>query len=920
MRKFLLGAMFAVAVACIFGGEVFADSGGDYGLNSLRNAYRDRVIPNKYAGEWNDDYFFGRISSILETYPNAALDSYDLANMEVTFYDKMCGRSPQEPGMNMGEYYCQDISEYLTTFRIEPTLINIPRLEESRALANSIENEFYLDDIDAFRFYSGLSRYYLYKAEDFINMGSSRFPDSLKTYLNSNNISLHAVKELNNYSSPESLDFDFNYMYAMKFGDVFIRSNIPVRVYGSRVLFVPSDTASDNASIELAIKKSLSDRGEYTFSSIKVDNTSRNITYCGNVNSACGRKIAAYDISSVTDSYKTNNAVNFGVVRDSSRGAIDEVTLISGNVDVSIPAVGYSSVSLSVQSNMMSESEIQDTIGAGNGSVFKISIRGKNAGDTNEYELRNLKWYRIGLPIAERQKNKVLYAYVGSSSSVSKRYAVTIDGDKAYFSIGSSFGNQNSTDVIYLADGDGCMNYGYISSGYTVNTTSTLVRCGDNYFFNNEPLSGFVAFGNQSHYFNPNTHTLATGFTKVDGNWYLFDRLDGSMLRSAFYSLRVGEASDAPKTIYLDNNGRMVYGFRCIGRDIFYFDPQSGAMQKGERIINGKTYHFDEETGALLRETSGWSGDSYIVDGEPVTGFQEIDGETYFFDPISKLAQRGQMKYGGYWYYFDSSTKAMAKSKFITLSRLETSDGPKTVYYDKDGHMLYGFRTIGNKRYYLKPGSGALQKGHMKVDGYWYMFDQSTGAMKRGEFYTMQKGESGDAPKTVYFNNDGHLLYGFQNIDGQTYYLKKGSGALQKGQQKIDGHWYYMDSNSGAVAKSKFVTLSKAETNDGPKTVYYDKNGYMLYGIRNIGGNIYYLKKGSGALQKGHMRVDGYWYFFDKNTGAAKKSTFYTLQPGESGDAPKTVYFDANGRLVYGMQYIDGRYYYFDKKNGRLLG
>ena len=319
------------------------------------------------------------------------------------------------------------------------------------------------------------------------------------------------------------------------------------------------------------------------------------------------------------------------------------------------------------------------------------------------------------------------------------------------------------------------------------------------------------------------------------------------------------------------------------------------------------------------QSNNGWRGDVYIRDGRPVTGLQEIDGETYYFDPATKRARRGQLKIGGYWYYFDSNTKAMAKSKFITLSKAETNDGPKTVYYDKNGHMLYGFRTISGNRYYLKPNNGALQKGHMKVDGYWYMFDSSSGAMKRSEFYTMKKGESGDAPKTVYFDENGHLLYGFQNVGGQTYYLHKKSGALQKGQQKIDGHWYYMDSNSGVVAKSKFITLSRAETKDGPKTVYYDKSGHMLYGLRNIGGNIYYLKKGSGALQKGHMKVDGYWYFFDKNTGVAKKSTFYTMQPGESGDAPKTVYFDGKGHVVYGMQYINGRYYYFQKGSGRLL-
>ena len=315
----------------------------------------------------------------------------------------------------------------------------------------------------------------------------------------------------------------------------------------------------------------------------------------------------------------------------------------------------------------------------------------------------------------------------------------------------------------------------------------------------------------------------------------------------------------------------------------------------------------------------GWWRDVYyIINNKFASGFQTIDDAIYYFDPITNILQKGQRKIGSYWYYFNSETGKMAKSEFIGLSADEEARGEKTVYYDQDGHMLYGLQTINGQIYYLKKGNGALQHGHLKVGKSWYFFDKASGAAKRSQFYTLEVGESGDAPKTVYFDQDGRVSYDFQTINGDIYYFDKTSGRLQKGQRKINGHWYYFDSDSGAMAKSSFVTLTKAETKDGPKIVYYDQSGHMLYGIQNIGGKIYYLKECTGALQKGHLKVGGYWYFFDKNTGVAKKSEFYTLQKGESGDAPKTVYFDQNGHVLYGLRKINGNYYYFHNSSGAL--
>ena len=317
--------------------------------------------------------------------------------------------------------------------------------------------------------------------------------------------------------------------------------------------------------------------------------------------------------------------------------------------------------------------------------------------------------------------------------------------------------------------------------------------------------------------------------------------------------------------------------------------------------------------------TDGWWQDvMYIVDGHSVSGFYDIDNITYYFDPLTNLLQKGQQKIGKYWYYFNSETGAMAKSEFINLTAEENPEGAKTSYYDEFGHMLYGLQTIDGNLYYLKKWDGALQRGHQKVDGYWYYFDKFSGAATRAQFRVLEVGEAGDAPKTVYFDQNGHLLYGIQKINDQIYYLKKGSGALQTGHLKVDKKWYYFDKETGAAKKSEFYTLTKADTNDGPKTVYFDQSGHMLYGIQKINDQIYYLKKGSGALQTGHLKVDKKWYYFDKETGAAKKSEFYTLTKADTNDGPKTVYFDQSGHLLYGLRKINNNYYYFKNGSGAL--
>ncbi|MFT8726141.1 MAG: hypothetical protein ABF790_12000, partial [Liquorilactobacillus nagelii] len=65
---------------------------------------------------------------------------------------------------------------------------------------------------------------------------------------------------------------------------------------------------------------------------------------------------------------------------------------------------------------------------------------------------------------------------------------------------------------------------------------------------------------------------------------------------------------------------------------------------------------------------------------------------------------------------------------------------------------------------------GQMQYGQQNVNGHWYLFDSKTGAMKTGWQYISNQ------HKTVYYNSQGQMVYGKQVIAGKTYYFDTKTG------------------------------------------------------------------------------------------------------------------------------------------------
>ena len=153
------------------------------------------------------------------------------------------------------------------------------------------------------------------------------------------------------------------------------------------------------------------------------------------------------------------------------------------------------------------------------------------------------------------------------------------------------------------------------------------------------------------------------GEQKIDGKWYLFERLSGAML-TGFQNL---SAYGLNKTVYYNAQGQMLYG---------------------QQQINGKWYLFETGSGAMQ------------------TGFQDLSKygqkKTVYYNSNGQMLY-GQQQINGKWYLFETGSGAM-QTGFQDLTKYGQD---KTVYYNSDGQMLYNLQQIGGVSYYFNPSSGA---------------------------------------------------------------------------------------------------------------------------------------------------------------------------------------------------------------------
>ena len=188
-----------------------------------------------------------------------------------------------------------------------------------------------------------------------------------------------------------------------------------------------------------------------------------------------------------------------------------------------------------------------------------------------------------------------------------------------------------------------------------------------------------------------------------------------------------------------------------------------------------------------------------------------------------------------------------------------------------------------------------------------------------------------------YFDENGHMVTGMRDIDGQTYYfLPNGIELRDAIYEDANGNQYYFGKSGNRYA-GHYYAFETTSTVDGvTKTTtnwrYFDENGVMARGLAKIGndyqyyddngnqikgqlvtdkdGNTRYFKADSGAMVSGEFAlVNGDWYYFDE-TGVAVK--------GAQTINGQQLYFDENGVQAKGVFVTDedGTRSYYDAKSG----
>lgn len=234
------------------------------------------------------------------------------------------------------------------------------------------------------------------------------------------------------------------------------------------------------------------------------------------------------------------------------------------------------------------------------------------------------------------------------------------------------------------------------------------------------------------------------------------------------------------------------------------------------------------------------------------------------------------------------------------------SDSGDRVYYE-GGALATGERLIDGEWYHFDESTGALSLGWLELKssgGKWVYYDPSTGAMVKGESYNPCGNEEGDASFWYYFDPyTGATSYGWRHLEssgGKWVYYAPYTGTMVKGESynpsgnaEGDGyHWYLFDEGTGAASYGwKWL-------NTGSKWVYYDEVcAWMLYGEQ--------LKPSSVSDPSTH------WYYFDDTTGAATHGWRY-VQSGSKW----CYYDDAMAWMLYGTHLIEGKLRVFNQYTG----
>lgn len=296
---------------------------------------------------------------------------------------------------------------------------------------------------------------------------------------------------------------------------------------------------------------------------------------------------------------------------------------------------------------------------------------------------------------------------------------------------------------------------------------------------------------------------------------------------------------------YLNREGEPLTDWQELEGQWYYFDPNAqGNMVTGWLELPQGRYYLDGE-------------------GRRQSGFTALSDGTYYFSPDTGVAATGWQTVGEDTYYMDSTGR---------VSTGWTDVGESRYYFGTNGAEITGWLMLEDEVFYLHPDSGIMATGLTEVDGLRY-----------------------------YFGADGARLTGWTETDSGTFCLDSNSGVVLTGWIQGEKGARYLDETTGIMATGWLETESGR--------LYMGTDGYMCTGWTETDSGTYYLDE-QGHPATGWMEEDGSRYYLDGD--GRMTQGWLTLED-------TTYYFRENGVMAIGKVMIDDVARYFSSTGAYVV-
>ncbi|MBQ9228180.1 MAG: hypothetical protein IJ168_05035 [Eubacterium sp.] len=285
-------------------------------------------------------------------------------------------------------------------------------------------------------------------------------------------------------------------------------------------------------------------------------------------------------------------------------------------------------------------------------------------------------------------------------------------------------------DNHYYFDANGVMRTGWYNdkgtSEYYDEEEDEWVPFSYNDWYYLDPSSGKAVKGwkkinNKWYYFDVYDGAMVSDIAlPIGDDVYCFDK-SGAMVAGGWFKETYawddedGTHNSYDYWYYTTSSGKCLTGWQKISGKWYYFDKEYATMYaNGGYQIGNATYCFNK-SGAMV--TSGWYNEKESWTNEDGTiGSYSF---WYYISASNNKALTGWQKISGKWYYFEK--------EYATMVTGWQKIGGKWYYFNGSGAMQTGWKKLGGKWYYFN-ASGAMVTGWLKLSGSWYYFNNS-GAM-----------------------------------------------------------------------------------------------------------------------------------------------------------------------------------------------